>query len=143
MASLPRHFTEGAKRELPSRTVRVSFFRVAFQTALNINTLQLHYLIVQFLMVALSNPQLLPWKTIVQYGIKRFTLLAPPSQLLLRNKCPSTTRNQYSGMASSSSIIPADKVSLEEFNRLLVRYQSLIERISDEKGGRLTPQYAL
>ncbi|KAG8674979.1 hypothetical protein FPOAC1_000954 [Fusarium poae] len=37
-------------------------------------------------------------------------------------------------MASSPSIASADKVSLEEFNRLLLRYPSVIQRISDEKG---------
>ncbi|RGP68450.1 hypothetical protein FSPOR_5329 [Fusarium sporotrichioides] len=37
-------------------------------------------------------------------------------------------------MASSSSIVSADKVNLEEFNRLLNRYPSVLQRISDEKG---------
>ncbi|KAL6919708.1 hypothetical protein ACHAPO_008703 [Fusarium lateritium] len=37
-------------------------------------------------------------------------------------------------MASSSTIVSADQVSLEEFNRLLLRYPSVIQRISDEKG---------
>jgi hypothetical protein len=41
-------------------------------------------------------------------------------------------------MTSSPSIISADKISLEEFERLLEQYPSLIKRVSDEKGGMLS-----
>ncbi|RGP70328.1 hypothetical protein FLONG3_7506 [Fusarium longipes] len=37
-------------------------------------------------------------------------------------------------MASSSSIVSADNISLEEFNQHLARYPAVIQRISDEKG---------
>lgn len=38
---------------------------------------------------------------------------------------------------ASSNIVSADKISLEEFNRRFVEYDSLIQRVSDEKGGML------
>ncbi|KAJ4131067.1 hypothetical protein NW768_006608 [Fusarium equiseti] len=37
---------------------------------------------------------------------------------------------------ASSSIVSADKISLEDFNRRLVEYDSLIQRVSDEKGAK-------
>ncbi|KAM0250567.1 hypothetical protein ACHAP5_002097 [Fusarium lateritium] len=39
-------------------------------------------------------------------------------------------------MTSSSNIVSSDKVGLEEFERLLEQYPSLIKRLSDEKGAK-------
>lgn len=128
---------EGSCHRAPCESL--SFFRVAFEIALNSPFTLYNYTIPQFLMVALRNLLLQPYRTIVEYGIRRVTFLVSSSRTLLRIKRPFTVCNQYHRMASSPTNVSANKVSLDEFNQLLARYPSVLQRISDEKGGRLTP----
>lgn len=47
-----------------------------------------------------------------------------------------TVSNYISTMASALSITSANKISLEEFKRVLNQYPPLIKKVSDEKGGK-------
>lgn len=47
-----------------------------------------------------------------------------------------TVSNYISTMASALSITSANKISLEEFKRVLKQYPALIKRVSDGKGGK-------
>lgn len=85
-------------------------------------------------MIVLS--KIIPPRVIASTRAKRFIFPVPSFSLLLGHKHPFTVYSRLNSMASSN-IVSADKISLEEFNRRLVEYESLIQRVSDEKGGML------
>lgn len=72
--------------------------------------------------------------TIIAYLFERynpFCFVKPTS----KNRHCATILGQVKIMTTSPSIISADKVSLEEFERLLKQYPYLVKRVSDEKSG--------